>query len=335
MAAAAAARGGASLDEVAAEARGALAMKTSQLGGVTDGGALRPSTAPSRRPADAQTVLEVRNAIGLARAPGGAVRRDRPDGSTPTCGSRRSADGAPVSAKSLTNVVALGARFGDTLVVSASGPQADDVLLALAQLADEGFGDGVAWRPPPPATAPVARTQPGWPASQPETGDRGRAPASGDVLTGVPASAGLAVGPAHHLHGATAPATGPRRRRPRDRERERLDARDRRRPDRDRARPRHGGEPAPARPRPRSSTPTSRCSTTRRCSSPRSEAIDAGATAERAWHDAAQQVARALPRARGAAAAGARGRRARRRPASGRARSAASRPLTRRRGPGS
>ena len=38
-------------------------------------------------------------------------------------------------------------------------------------------------------------------------------------------------------------------------------------------------------------TPTSRCSTTRRCSTPPSEAIGGGATAERAWHDAAQQVA--------------------------------------------
>ena len=57
--------------------------------------------------------------------------------------------GSPVKATSLTNVVALGARFGDTLLVSASGPQADEVVAALEALADEGFGDGVAASPPP------------------------------------------------------------------------------------------------------------------------------------------------------------------------------------------
>ncbi len=55
---------------------------------------------------------------------------------------------------------------------------------------------------------------------------------------------------------------------------------------------------APARPRRRSSTPTSCCSTTRRCSSRRTRAIDAGATAERAFYDAAAAGRRALPRAR-------------------------------------
>ena len=54
---------------------------------------------------------------------------------------------APVSARSLTNLVALGARFGDTLVVTAAGPQAAEAVEALRALADEGFGDGVAEAP--------------------------------------------------------------------------------------------------------------------------------------------------------------------------------------------
>ena len=48
VAAAAAASGGASLEEVAAEARGALAMKSSQLGVSDDGAAPGPSRAGSR-----------------------------------------------------------------------------------------------------------------------------------------------------------------------------------------------------------------------------------------------------------------------------------------------
>ena len=76
MAAAVAARGGASLDEVAAEARGALAMKAAQLG---------VPTAPRRR-ADSRARRVVaggraRRARGAqrdrpARPPGGALRGD-------------------------------------------------------------------------------------------------------------------------------------------------------------------------------------------------------------------------------------------------------------------
>jgi phosphocarrier protein FPr len=111
-------------------------------------------------------------------------------------------DGAPVRATSLTNVVALGARFGDALVVSASGPEADEVLQALAQLADEGFGDGIA---PSPSAAPSPSEAPSpYTAASASTGP-GPAPISGEVLTGVPASAGVAAGESHHLHGAFAP----------------------------------------------------------------------------------------------------------------------------------
>ncbi len=193
VAAAAAASGGASLEEVAAEARGALAMKSSQLGDSA------VTSEPPPPPADAEASILVRNAIGLHARPAArfveAVRRFDADVFVAKAGG-----GAPVRATSLTNVVALGARFGDTLLLTASGPQADDVLLALARLADEGFGDGIA--PAPPA-APTQSPGPGWPASQPS--EPGPPPISGEVLTGVPASSGVAAAPAHHLHGAFGP----------------------------------------------------------------------------------------------------------------------------------
>jgi phosphoenolpyruvate-protein phosphotransferase/dihydroxyacetone kinase phosphotransfer subunit len=313
VAAAASASGGASLDEVAAEARGALAMKTSQLGGADD--AAPTPDAEAAPPADAQTVLEVRNAIGLHARPAArfveTVRRFDADVRVAKVGG-----GAPVGARSLTNVVALGARFGDSLSVSASGPQADDVLLALAQLADEGFGDGVGAgaRPPSKATATAtgpaiatrpasapSSSKPGWPASQAGEGayevhaDGGRAvadrprPTAGEVLRGVPASAGLAFGPAHHLHGATAPPPH----RPADdpqRERERLHqgiaaARTAIQRDRDTVATRAGKAEAAI------FDAHLALLDDEAMLDPAQEAVEAGATAERAWYDAAQEVA--------------------------------------------
>ena len=281
VAAAASASGGASLEEVAAEARGALAMKTSQLG-VEEGAAVdEPAAAPA---AEAETVLEVRNAIGLHARPAArfveTVRRFDADVRV-----AKAPNGRPVKATSLTNVVALGARFGDTLAVSASGPQADEALLALAQLADEGFGDGIASQPPPrPPAVPTAAG-----AARPAPATDISPPASGDVLRGVPASTGLAFGPAHHLHGSSGPPPDRAAEAP-ERERERLDqgiaaarlaiARDR--------------EVVAAR--------ASKAEAAifdahlallddEAMLDPAQEAIDAGATAERAWHDAAEIVA--------------------------------------------
>jgi multiphosphoryl transfer protein len=277
VAAAASASGGASLDEVAAEARGALAMKTSQLGGADAAPAPDAEAAP---PADAQAVLEVRNAIGLHARPAArfveTVRRFDADVRV-----AKRPDGQPVKATSLTNVVALGARFGDTLSVTASGPEADDVLLALAQLADEGFGDGVAADAPPPRTAAAPSTV--TPATDLPP------PAAGDVLTGVPASAGLAFGPAHHLHGATAPPPDRAAEDP-PRERERLNqgiaaARTAIERDRDTVAARAGKAEAAI------FNAHLALLDDEAMLDPANQAIDAGATAERAWYDAAEQVA--------------------------------------------
>ena len=68
VAAAVAARGGATLEEVAAEARGALAMKASQLGvPVAEPAAIEGEAVVA---ADATATLAVRNKIGLHARPG-------------------------------------------------------------------------------------------------------------------------------------------------------------------------------------------------------------------------------------------------------------------------
>jgi phosphoenolpyruvate-protein phosphotransferase/dihydroxyacetone kinase phosphotransfer subunit len=280
VAAAVAARGGASLEEVAAEARGALAMKASQLG--VDGGAAAGEAAPevdAAAPPDAEARLEVRNAIGLHARPAalfvGVVRNHDAEVRV-----AKEGGGAPVRATSLTNVVALGARFGDALVVTASGPQASEALDALRALADEGFGDGIASgdaaepTPAPTAQAPAAAV---------------RAPTGGEVLSGVPASAGVAIGPARHL--GRPPGPPPERAADgAEREGERLDeaiavAREAIARDREAVAGRAGDAEAAI------FDAHGALLDDEAMLEPAREAIALGAPAERAWHDAAEQVA--------------------------------------------
>jgi multiphosphoryl transfer protein len=195
VAAAAVARGGASLEEVAAEARGALAMKVSQLG------AEEPSVEedPAAEAAVAETRLAVLNEIGLHARPAALVVELA---SSFDADLRLAKAGRPgkVSARSLTGLMTLGARLGDELVASASGPQAEEALAALEALAREGFGEGVA-----AGAAPAAGAQPPAPQPQSATADASAAPAPptpGTVLTGIAASAGVAVAPARHLETA-------------------------------------------------------------------------------------------------------------------------------------
>jgi phosphoenolpyruvate-protein phosphotransferase/dihydroxyacetone kinase phosphotransfer subunit len=292
VAAAVAARGGASLAEVAEEARGALAMKASQLGGDASGAAAAPgeaagpggaaapgAAAAPASPPDAEAALPVRNAIGLhARPAARFVEVARSFDAEVRVA--KAGGGEPVKATSLTNVVALGARMGNTLVVTASGPQAAEALDALRELADEGFGDGIAatGAPPAPARAPIAE-----PAAEVA------APAPGDILSGVPASPGIAIGPVRHLRGTAGPPPDRAAEAP-ERERQRLDdaiaaAREAIAQDRATVAGRAGEAEAAI------FDAHSVLLDDDALLEPAHEAIAAGATAERAWHDAADQVA--------------------------------------------
>ncbi|HWE58227.1 MAG TPA: phosphoenolpyruvate--protein phosphotransferase [Solirubrobacteraceae bacterium] len=171
VAAAASAGGGATLEQVAAEADGALAMKSAQIGDASAGasGAL---TAPVAS-ADAEAELAVENELGLHARPAARFVETVGRFDAEVLVARAGSAATPVSARSLTNIVALGARRGDRLRVRSSGPQARAALAALQELAVGGFGDG-----PPVPTAP---------------------PAAGTVLRGVAASRGVAGGDAQPL----------------------------------------------------------------------------------------------------------------------------------------
>jgi phosphoenolpyruvate-protein phosphotransferase/dihydroxyacetone kinase phosphotransfer subunit len=202
VAAAAVARGGGSLEEVAEEARGALAMKVSQLG--TEEAPAAEAPAAEAPAAEAETRLRVVNEIGLHARPAALVV-ELASGFDADLRLAKVGRPGQVSARSLTGLMTLGARLGDELVASASGPQAGEALAALETLAREGFGEGVAAGPRPATAAPAARapavTPPG-PAAEDATAP----PAQGTVLTGIAASAGVAVAPARHLEaGVEAP----------------------------------------------------------------------------------------------------------------------------------
>jgi phosphotransferase system HPr (HPr) family protein len=144
VAAAVAARGGSSLEEVAAEARGALAMKASQLGTSAsdqdrpapehDGSASEPDRSEADFNADVETSLPVRNEIGLharpaARFVGAATRFD----AEVTVRNETTGRG-PASGRSLTGLATLGVRQGHDIEVRASGPEAQAALDAIAAL---------------------------------------------------------------------------------------------------------------------------------------------------------------------------------------------------------
>ncbi len=191
VAAAASARGGFSLDEVLAEARGALQMKASQL---DSGDSVAPTDAPAAEPqAHAREArISILNEIGLHARPAALVvdlasrfdadlRLAKPGGA------------GPVNARSLTGLMTLVARKGDELVATASGPQADAALSALEDLARHGFGEGVSGAPSAPQSV----------ASASRAGSREsqstRAPDEGTLLRGIAASSGIALGPLRHL----------------------------------------------------------------------------------------------------------------------------------------
>jgi phosphoenolpyruvate-protein phosphotransferase/dihydroxyacetone kinase phosphotransfer subunit len=205
VAAAAAARGGASLEDVRAEAARAFEMKAAQLGGeepqaaaagAAEVGAAEADGAGAGPEPDARARIPVLNEIGLHARPAALVvaLAGRFDADL-----RLAKEGGPgpVSARSLTGLMTLVARKGDKLLAIASGPQAAEAVAALEELAAEGFGEGaVAERSATAEPEPEVPTIPmiavvGDAAAEP--------PAAGARLQGIAASSGIVLAPVRHL----------------------------------------------------------------------------------------------------------------------------------------
>ena len=197
VAAAARARGGGSLDEVAREARGALAVKSTQLGGD------EPEAASDRPGHEGDDVLELRlpvnNRLGLHARPAarfvGALAGI--DAHVEVANASRGR--GPADGRSLTGLATLAVGQGDEIVVTASGGGAAEALAAIRALASQNFGDadeGDAQEGDAPA-APRA--------DSPAVAEAASPPRPGTCLRGVAASAGIAIGPARQLRPAEPP----------------------------------------------------------------------------------------------------------------------------------
>jgi len=173
LAAAVQASVGGSAEQVMAEAQGALAAKIEQIGGALP----EPPAAVSPQQAGeiVELTLTVENPLGLHARP--AARFVSAANRYPSTDIRVLKGDRLANAKSINQVATLGVRQGDTITVRASGPDAEGALAALKTLADDNFGD----RELEPAPAAVGRIVQA---------------AADNQLAGIPASPGVAVGPA-------------------------------------------------------------------------------------------------------------------------------------------
>jgi phosphocarrier protein FPr len=181
VAAGVAARLGASLSDVAAEARGGLQGKVAQLGGDEPEA---PAAAPAPLAAGLTLRLEVRNPLGLHARPAARFVQTAGGFDASVEVTNLASGRGPASGRSLNGLATLGIRQGDEILVSAHGPQAAAALDALAELAERDFDEEPARVAPP---APVATPPP---------------PTPGGGLTGLPGAPGIVSGPARHLRSA-------------------------------------------------------------------------------------------------------------------------------------
>lgn len=137
------AAGGASLDEVDREARGALEPKIGMLGipepAAADAQPVPP--APPAEPGGLSAELTVVNRDGLHARPAATLVSTLAgfDAKLTIVNQRR--PGKPVAANSLIGLLSLGAKGGDVLTVAASGAQAAEALAKVSELVNDGFGE--------------------------------------------------------------------------------------------------------------------------------------------------------------------------------------------------
>ena len=164
------------IELVLAEARGALAAKTAQL----------KATAPDMTVLAASTIttaaskirLTVCNRLGLHARPAARFVSTAGRFQARISIQNLSRGTEFANAKSINQVATLGAREGHEIVITAEGADAPEALKALETLVTSGFGE---------AEAAIERNAGLQPSED--------IPADEGVLTGIPASPGIAIGP--------------------------------------------------------------------------------------------------------------------------------------------
>ncbi len=178
------ARLGSSLEQVAAEAVNALAAKTAHLGHAP---AAAPTTELSATPGPRHTLrITVRNRLGLHARPAARLVQTAGRFASDIRLANVTSGRGPVNARSINAVATLGVKQNDEVEITATGPDAQAALEAIRALADDHFGDAGTDAAPSaePAAAKVSTT-PG-------------------TLQGIPASPGIAIGPARSFRTAAA-----------------------------------------------------------------------------------------------------------------------------------
>jgi phosphoenolpyruvate-protein phosphotransferase/dihydroxyacetone kinase phosphotransfer subunit len=192
VAAAAVARTGASLEQVAAEAGGSLRAKLEHLG---EEEAVAPPVEQAS-PATGESIrLMVKNPLGLHARPAARFVQTVGRFDVNVSVTNATTGKGPGGGRSLNALATLGVRQGHEIMVTATGPHAAEALEAIRDLADRDFDDRLPVPPPSPAPTP--------------------APAEGGWVSGLPASPGIAVGAARRLAAPpievpTTPADDPR-----------------------------------------------------------------------------------------------------------------------------
>ena len=170
--AATAARLGLSLDEVAAEAAGGLAGKREHLGAPP-----AAPVVPVAPPIGEEVRIVVGNRLGLHARPAARFVATAGRFDAVVTVDNATTGRGPASGRSLSGLATLGVGRGDEIVVRASGPEAAAALDALVALAADDFGDR-----PAATDAPVPESR-----------------VAGAGFVGLPASPGIALGPARHV----------------------------------------------------------------------------------------------------------------------------------------
>jgi phosphocarrier protein FPr len=172
VAAASLAAAGASLAEIAIEARNALAGKAAQLGTSVEQ-PQPPGAADDTGPCE-EMLVKLPNRLGLhARPAAQLVRLTRRYRARVTLENVTQRTG-PAAGDSINGVLSLGARQGHQLRIRAQGAEAHDALAALGNFIESGCGDKEELVERIPDRLP---------------------PPSQHQLSGIPASAGIAIGP--------------------------------------------------------------------------------------------------------------------------------------------
>lgn len=164
------------LESVALEARNALQSKLEHLGA-------KPATSPAATPAVTaeQTVtVTLNNPHGLHIRPAAQFVKIAGAYTAEIWVTNATTAKGPVSARSLNALATLGAVQGDRLIITANGADAAKALHELSRLVESGFGETGAEVAPATAERKV-------PAS--------RASPAARVVTGIPVSEGIALGP--------------------------------------------------------------------------------------------------------------------------------------------